>query len=342
MLVADAFDAMGAEAVEQQRGALQRFAGGDLAGRELFLQVVAAGDGACRAGGQRHAAIAIIRPHDLVEHFVHRLTGDVVMPQVVAELLELVEDDQVFARGAQLPALVENLLDVALGAGGLDDLARHLGQPREPLLAHPFRQNGDRFTGQQIGVISAAATVVAGGGPDRLLRGRVELASDQSRHETAKRRTDFVGSGREPFANQDDDARLGAGQFRRELQVVDATILATAGRWLIVPGNAKQIQRVQIPQTDIIQLVGDALRHQFRLALLLKRRDDDVTFAGALDSMFQGCFIEGQINHVGSPEYRQISQLGPIRTGQNRSEDVRSSAWGRVVWDGCSPGSATL
>jgi hypothetical protein len=37
-----------------------------------------------------------------------------VVPQVVAELLELVEDHQVLAGAAQLPALVEDLLDVAL------------------------------------------------------------------------------------------------------------------------------------------------------------------------------------------------------------------------------------
>ena len=56
VLVADAFDAMRAESVFEQGGALQGFAGDDLAIGEEFLHVIAAGDRACRTCGRCHAA----------------------------------------------------------------------------------------------------------------------------------------------------------------------------------------------------------------------------------------------------------------------------------------------
>jgi len=51
VLVADAFNAMRPEAVLEQGGALQRLAGHNLAAGEELLHIVAAGDGAGRAGG---------------------------------------------------------------------------------------------------------------------------------------------------------------------------------------------------------------------------------------------------------------------------------------------------
>ncbi len=56
VLVADAFDAVRAEAVVQQRRALQRFAGAEFAVREDFLQVVAGPDRARRARREHGAA----------------------------------------------------------------------------------------------------------------------------------------------------------------------------------------------------------------------------------------------------------------------------------------------
>ncbi len=130
------------------------------------------------------------------------MTGDIVVPQVIAELFELIEDHQVLAGAAQFPALVEDFLDVAFGAGRGDDFARDLGQPLETLAAHAFRQNRDRLAGQQRRVVRAAAAVVAGAGPHGLLRRRVELPGDQSRHETAEGRADLVRAGGEPLANE--------------------------------------------------------------------------------------------------------------------------------------------
>ncbi len=55
---------MRAEAVVEQRRALQRFAGADDAARELLLHIVAAGNRPGRAGSGSHATVAVPRPHD--------------------------------------------------------------------------------------------------------------------------------------------------------------------------------------------------------------------------------------------------------------------------------------
>ncbi len=129
------------------------------------------------------------------------------MPQVVAKLLELVEDHQVLAGFAQLPALVEDFFDVRFAARGGDHLAGDLGEPLEALAAHPFGQDGDRLAGQQGRIVGAAAAEVAGGRPDSFLGGRVELAGHQARDQAAEGRADFMRAGGEPFADQGDNAR---------------------------------------------------------------------------------------------------------------------------------------
>ena len=52
VLVADAFDAVSAIAVLQHSGALQGLAGADHTIGEDLLEAVAAGNGACRSGGE--------------------------------------------------------------------------------------------------------------------------------------------------------------------------------------------------------------------------------------------------------------------------------------------------
>ncbi len=229
VLVADALDAVSAETVLQQGGALQCFAGNDLAAGEELLHIVAAGDGAGRAGGGSHAAIRIAWPHGHLQDFFHGMPGDLVVPQVVAKFLELVEDHQVLTGAAQLPALVEDLFDVRFAAGRGNHFTGDLGEPIEALAAHPLRQDSDRLAAQQSRVIGAAPAEVAGGRPDRFLAGGVELTGDQAGDQAAESRADFVRSGREPFTNQNDDARRYAGQAGRQLQVIDFAKTAALG-----------------------------------------------------------------------------------------------------------------
>ena len=128
--------------------------------------------------------------------------GHLVVPDGVAELLELVEDHhRVAALGPQLPALVVDLLDVGLAAGGGDDLVgADLAQPLEALAAHALGQDRHRRAGEQRAVVGAATAVVAGRRPDRLLARRVEVARHQPRHQAAVGRAHLVRAGGKPLA----------------------------------------------------------------------------------------------------------------------------------------------
>ena len=261
VLVADAFDAVRAKAVLQQGGALQRFAGDNLAARENLLEVIAAGNGAGRTGGKRHAAVGIIGAKHRLQHFFHGMPGDFIVPQIIAKLLELVEDHQILAGLAQLPAFIENFFYVQFAARGGDHLAGNFGKPLKALLAHAFGQDGDRLAAQQGRVIRAAAAVIAGRRPDGFLRGRVELPGHQARDQAAERRADFMRAGGEPFAHQGDHPRRGPGQAGGQFNVVHSAEAAAGGHRLIFPGDAEQVQRGDIPQPHILERRANLGRH---------------------------------------------------------------------------------
>ena len=84
-----------AEPVAQQGGALQGLAGNDFALGKNLLEVISTGNCSSRAGCGSHAAESVAWTHNLLQDLYHRVPGDIVMPQVVAELFELVEDHQV-------------------------------------------------------------------------------------------------------------------------------------------------------------------------------------------------------------------------------------------------------
>ena len=293
VLVTDALDAVGAETVLQQGRALQRFTGNDLAVGEELFHVIAAGDRPGRAGGGGHAAVMVLGSHDLFEHFFHGMTGHFIVPQVIAKLLELVEDHQVLSRLAQFPALVKDLFHVRLGAGRLDDFTGDLLQPLEALLAHAFRQDGDGGTAQQGRVVGAAAAEVTGRWPDSLLCGRVELARHQSRHQAAKGRPNLVRPRGEPLAHQHHDARRHPGQAGRQFEIVDPAEPTAAFLGLIFPGDAEQVARRHVPQSDLGQFFlhpGRDFGWVFHLGI---GWDDDILLAGALDGAFAAVFDNG-------------------------------------------------
>jgi hypothetical protein len=296
VLVADAFDAVRPESVLKQGRALQGFARGDLAAGEDLLHIIAAGDGARRTGGRSDAAEHVAGAGEALEGLLHGVTGDLVMPQVVAELLELVEDHQVLPRGAQFLAHVEDLLDVGLAARRLDRLAGDLRQPLEALARHALRQDGDGFAAQQRGIIRAAPAVVAGGGPDRLLRRRVELTGHQPRDEAGEGRPHLVRAGREPLADDGDDARRDAGQRGGQLERVDLAEAAAAGLGLVVPVDAEQVARVDIPQPDLRQFFFDFRRNFGRVFHLCISRDNDIALAGAGNGALAPVGMDGQVD----------------------------------------------
>ncbi|MPN49749.1 hypothetical protein SDC9_197371 [bioreactor metagenome] len=150
MLVADALDAVSAEAVVQDGGALKRLAHGQLHAGVDLLEVVAAADGTRRAGGKAGARQPVARALDGLEGLGNGRAGDLIVPEVVAHLLELIEDHHVVPGGAQLPGLVKDFLHVGLAAGGGDHLAGDLAEPLEPLPAHLGGQNGHGVHRQQL------------------------------------------------------------------------------------------------------------------------------------------------------------------------------------------------
>ncbi len=301
VLVADALDAMLAEPVVEDGRALHRLGGGDDARRIQLLEVVTRADGACRPGGEGNAAEHVVGPHHRLDRLDHRRAGDRIVPEVVPELVELVEDDEVLARVPQLVALVEDLFDVRLRAGSLDDLARNAFEPLESLPTHALGQDGNGLAAEQVGVVGAAAAVVPRRRPHRLLRRWVELPGHQPRHQAAERSPDLVRAGGEPLALEHDDTSIDTRQFLGELEVVDRPVSATVGDGLVVPRDAEQVAGIEIPQAHALQLFLDVVRRETRIPHLGERRDEDVALPRPVRCRVEGRLVDGQVDHAGAP-----------------------------------------
>ena len=296
VLVADALDAVAAEAVVEDGRALERFADGELHGGVALLQKVARGHRAGGAGGEAGACQSLAGLLDGFKEVCKGVAGDVVMPQGVAHLGELVEDHHagVFF---QLPRLVEDLLDIGLAAGGGDDLAGDGLEPVKALLGHVLRQNRDGVACQQLGVERAAAAVVAGGGPYGMMVGGVELTGHEARGQAAEARADLVAAGGEPLAGHGEDAAFHAGNGGGDLHVVRDLLEQAAGLLgLIVPADAEQVDGIDIPQTRVRQLFLDLPGDEVRVLHLGDGRDDDVVFLGLLDVVRKAFLVDGQID----------------------------------------------
>ena len=125
---------------------------------------------------------------------------------------------------------------------------------------HALGQDGDGLAAEQVGVVGAAAAVVAGRRPHRLLGRRVELPGHQPRHQAAERRPDLVGAGREPLALEHDDTGIDAGQFRGELEVVDRPVSATVGDGSLCQVMRNRLRGSRSHRPDALQLFLDVVR----------------------------------------------------------------------------------
>ena len=176
MLVPNPLNVVLAIAIQQKRGAFQRLNRADLHAQSLF-QVIACSNCSSRSGcrdiGARGQVSVLVQ---MVENPLHRRAGDRAVNDVISVFRELVQD-QVLRILVQFMTGVIDFLDVAFGAGGPVDIVR-VGQPGvEPvksLLAHPFGQNGNRATSQQVGNGHPTATVVPSRRPDRAVFGGIE------------------------------------------------------------------------------------------------------------------------------------------------------------------------
>ena len=288
---------MAAEAILEERGALEGLAHGQLQVGVLLLEQVARAHGAGGTAGEAGASETIALALDALKGLSDGVAGDLIVPDAVAHLLELVEDDHVVPGAAKLPGLVEDLLHVALAAGGGDDFTGDLAEPVEPLLAHLGGQDRHALAGQELAVESAAPAVVAGGGPDGLVVGGVELAGDETGHQAAVGRAHLVAARGEPLADHADDAGLDAGEGAGELDEVHGAVLAALHDGLVVPGDAEQVQGVHVPKAHVLQSFLHLLRHQLGVLHLLEGGQDDVVLAGDFDVSFQSFRMDGQIDH---------------------------------------------
>ena len=298
VLVTDALDAVAAEAVVQNGGALQRLAHGQLQVGIALLQQVTGGHGTGGAGGEAGAGEVLAGLLDGLEQICQSVAGDVVVPQGVAHLGELVEDHH----GGillQLPRLVEDLLDVGLAAGGGDDLTGDALEPVEALTGHILRQDSHGLAGQQLGVESAATAVVAGGGPYGVMIGGVKLTGHQTGGQAAEGSAHLVAAGGEPLAGHGYDAAGYAGELGGDLHIVGDRLEQAAGLLgLVVPGNTEQVHGVHVPQAGGGELGLDLLRDQIGVLHLSNGGDDNVVLLGLLDVMLQANLVDGQIDHV--------------------------------------------
>ena len=301
VLVSNAFDAMLAEAVFHEGGHLERLPGHDFHLGEQGLEVIAAGNGAGRTGGQAQPAEDIPGAHMTVQHLLHGPPGNREVPQVVPEIVELVEDDHLGVLGLELLALVENLLDVGLGARGFDDLIGHARQPLEPLLAHPLWQDGDAVYPQQPGVERPPAAVVPGGRPGRLVPGGVELPGHQSGNQDPVRGPHLVGARGEPLPHQGQNPGRHPGERGGKLQHVHRSKAAAVRDRFVVPGNPKEVTGMHFPQPDMPEFLFDFGRNQSRVLHLGEGGQDEVPLPRPLHRVLQTHRVDRQVQHPRPP-----------------------------------------
>ena len=233
------------------------------------------------------------------EDFVDDAAGQVIVPDRVAEFLELIEDDAVRPRAADLPALVIYLFYIRLAARRADDLCPDRLEPGEPLRRHLLRQDRNRIAAQERAVERAAAAVVPRTGPDRFLRTRIELSGYQPRHETAERGADFVRSGREPLSEDADDAGVRSGQLVRKFNPVAVVEAAAALDRFVLPRDAKQVERIDIRHGETAKPLGNSRGNGRRFRELSKHRNDDAALTAMRRRLLQHLFVDG-VNPVQS------------------------------------------
>ena len=111
MLVSDPFDPVGAEAILQQRRALQCLADTQFCLRIQVLDAVSGSHGAGGTGGEDRSEELIAFAFDLFKCLGNGVACHVIMPHIVAHLGELVEDDAIRFL-LQLVGLVKDFLHV--------------------------------------------------------------------------------------------------------------------------------------------------------------------------------------------------------------------------------------
>ncbi len=264
--------------------------------------MIAGGDGTGRTGARDQGMQAIPFVGDRLEQVPDRGTGHAAMGEVVGELVELVEHDAGWIP-RELVAGVVDLLDVALGAGGANDvllgIERPPFQPVEPLPAHLLGQHRRTPATQDPRDRDAAPAVVAGGRPDGLVRERVESTRDQSRDEAGVGRQHLVrGDHREGVTEDHHDPGAHAADWGWNLQVRRHRACARPVV-AVVPVNPEQVARMRLGRAR----VGDGST--------VPRRRGHLRESGQDDSL-RACVLDGALEHPGVPDFRHHHHFGHL------------------------------
>ena len=330
MLVTDALDVVLTEAVLEHGGALERLDRHDLRAVQVF-QAVTGGDGAGRAGGtgeRGEREVSAAGSTDGFEHVGQRAAGDLVVTEVVGELAELVEDE-VAGIERQFVAGVVDLLDVALGADGPDDVVGRvrtpLVEPVEALLAHARRQDRHAAAGHDAADRDAAACVVAGARPDGAVPGGIELTAHDTRGQAAVRGEHLVGGDhREPVAEGHDDRAVDARQLLGEHDMVGHRHPVALD--VVVPVHPPQVAGVGRVLVHTHEARSDGGIDRVGVRELRERGQHDPLLTKASDAVGQRGLVD---DGVGQAELVDECVLQRI----DRERHARHSA-------GCDPGSA--
>ena len=144
MLIADTFDSVGAETVSKECRTLESFTGTDLDVWIYILQVISCCKSSAATCAGSISAYVFILDAKFLDDFKNCGTCHFIVPEVVLELLELVEDDDVLtALFVKFMALVEDFLYVGFTTRSCNDFACNCLEPVESFLGHVFRKDGD-------------------------------------------------------------------------------------------------------------------------------------------------------------------------------------------------------
>ena len=101
----------------------------------------------------------------------------------------------------------------------------------------------------------------------------------------------------EPLARHGEDAALDAGQLGRDLNIVRHFLeQATGFLGLVLPRDAEEVERVDIPQANALELFLDLLRDGLGMLHLRDGRNNDVVFLGLLDIVRKARLVDSQID----------------------------------------------
>ena len=182
-----------------------------------------------------------------------------------------------------------------------DGIAHPASEPLEALLAHAFGQNGDAVAAKDAGDRNAAAAIISGRRPDRMMASRIEAARYQPDDEARVGRQHFVRADhREAGSEHQYDRSVDARERLREHDMVgDRNRVAPIRR--IAPVDAPKIVRMRRVGVNVRKAGGDMLGNRRARRELRKRRQHDLLRSRTFDRRAADHRVDNR-RRVGEPD----------------------------------------